>query len=82
MEQNVNWLGIPIAPGKARTFSVRARVSPEHPTGPVAISTLVYVLNGDQSVNCASAMEDATVRGKVDTGGTGATNGTATHTVV
>lgn len=61
MDQNVYWLDVPIAPGKARTFSIRTKVSPTHPTGPVAISTLVYALDGHGDVACTSAMSDATV---------------------
>ncbi len=61
VDQNVHWLDIQIAPGKARKFSIRAKVSPRHPTGSVAISTLVYGLNADGTASCASVMEDATV---------------------
>lgn len=61
MDQNVYWLNTPITPGKARTFTVRAKVSPTLPTAPVAISTVVYALDADKNVACASAMPDATV---------------------
>jgi hypothetical protein len=61
VDQNVYWLSTPIAPGKARTFSVQAKVSPSLPSGPVTISTLVYALGANGTVACASAMQDATV---------------------
>jgi len=62
VNQNVYWLDIPIAPGKARTFSVKTKVSPTYPTGPVAISTLIYAQDADGILVCASTMPDATVR--------------------
>ena len=61
VDQNVYWLNTPIAPGEGRTFTVRAKVSPTHPTDSVAISTVVYALDADGNVGCASVMQDATV---------------------
>lgn len=62
VDQNVYWLDTPLAPGKARTFSVRAKVSSSLPSGPVTISTLVFALDAVGAVVCASTMPDATVR--------------------
>ena len=61
MDQNVYWLDIPIAPGKARRFSVKTKVSPTHPTGPVAISTFIYAQDANETLVCTSNMPDATV---------------------
>lgn len=61
MDQNVYWLNSPIAPGKTRTFAVRAKVSTSVPTGLVIISTLVYSLDANGTLICASTMQDATV---------------------
>lgn len=56
--KNMYWLEVPINPRKSRSFKVRARVSSTYATTTTAITAFVYVLDGQGSVDCLSALAD------------------------
>jgi hypothetical protein len=62
VNQNANWLSVPIAAAKSRTFNVKARVSSLYPAPATpSISALALMFDENDSVICLSTMADASV---------------------
>lgn len=56
VDQKAQWINMPVEPLDSRLFKVKARVSPLHPTGSVAVSVLLYALNATGGIACASSV--------------------------